>query len=351
MSLKRVLVLLRKEVWQGPKNFIFIWAIVAPVAISLVISLVFGTLFSDKPQLGIVDEGASEFVALSQSHDSITTKVYSTESQLKAATQGGGVDMGIVLPEGFDDALVQGQTVQVTAYVWGESLAKNRTVLAITISNLARELGGQKTPVEIESVTLGDETNIPWSDRLLPFIVLIAVFFGGMTLPATSLITERQGRTLQALVVTPTTLEDVFAAKATLGIFLSISMGVVILVINQALGAQPLLLVLVLALGSVMAVEVGLLLGTLAKDVSTMFSVVKSTGILLYAPVIIYLFPQLPQWIGRLFPTYYIVQPIVDISQQGAGWPDIAVNLLILAALDVALAGVVLYFVRRAKQR
>lgn len=351
MSLKRVGILLRKELWQGPKSFIFIWGIAGPIAISLVVSLVFGTLFSQEPRLGIADQGGSELVALARSVDSIATREYATVTQLKQATENGAVDMGIVLPEGFDDAVSAGEPTEITAYVWGESLAKNRIVLVVTISDLTRELSGQQTPIEIESVTLGDETNIPWSDRLLPLIVLMAVFFAGMTLPATSIITERQEGTLQALVVTPTTLEDVILSKALVGVGLSLCMGVLILVINQAFGAQPLLLVLVLALGSVMAAEVGILLGTLFKDVTTMFAAVKSLGILLFAPVLIYLFPQIPQWVGQLFPTYYIVQPIVDISQQGAGWADISTNVLILGALDVVLAGVAVYLIARLKQR
>mgnify|MGYP001087614026 CR=1 FL=1 len=52
MSLKRVGILLSKELWQGPKNFIFVWLLVMPIIISLVFSLIFGTLFDEKPKLG-----------------------------------------------------------------------------------------------------------------------------------------------------------------------------------------------------------------------------------------------------------------------------------------------------------
>lgn len=46
MKLRHIVVLLRKDFFQGPKNFLFVWALVGPIAISLVISLVFGTLFT-----------------------------------------------------------------------------------------------------------------------------------------------------------------------------------------------------------------------------------------------------------------------------------------------------------------
>jgi ABC-2 type transport system permease protein len=49
MSIKRVAVLLKMELLQGPKSFIFLWSVVLPIVMSLVLSLVFGTLFNDKP--------------------------------------------------------------------------------------------------------------------------------------------------------------------------------------------------------------------------------------------------------------------------------------------------------------
>ena len=55
MSLKRIGVLLGKEFLQRPKNFILVWAVVAPVVISFVVSLGFGSLFSEKPKLGVMD--------------------------------------------------------------------------------------------------------------------------------------------------------------------------------------------------------------------------------------------------------------------------------------------------------
>ncbi len=350
MSLRRVSVLLGKEFLHGSKNYIFIMAIVAPILISLLFSLVLGTLFTEKPRLGIVDEGHSQLVTMVQELDSVTTREFATIPEIKQAVESGAVDMGIVLPDGFDATVTRGETVTIEAYIWGESLAKNRTILPVTLADLVRELGGQEVPVEIESVTLGDEVSVPWSDRLLPFLVLMAVFFGGLMVPATSLINEKEKNTLEALVITPTTIGDVFAAKGLVGVIISLFMGVAILVLNQAFGAQPLLLILVLALGAIMAVELGLILGTLLKDFSTLFTVWKSGGILLFAPAIVYMFPQIPEWIGRIFPTYYAIQPIVEMSLRGGGWSDIATNVFILIGLNLILGGVVMLVLQRVKQ-
>ncbi len=127
-------------------------------------------------------------------------------------------------------------------------------------------------------------------------------------------------------------------------------MGVVILVLNQAFGVEPALLLLLLGLGAIMAAEFGLLCGALIKDITTLFAIGKVGGILLFGPAIIYMFPQIPQWIGKLFPTYYLLQPIIEISQRGGGWSDIATNVFILVGLDLILVAVVVFTLRRTKQ-
>jgi ABC-2 type transport system permease protein len=342
---------LQKELLHGSKSFFFVIAILAPLTISLVLSLVFGTLFSDKPKLGIADEGDSQLVKLAAAGGSVVTKAFASNSALRDAVRSGAVDMGIVLPRDFDRSISQGEETEISALVWGESLAKNRVILGATISDLMIQLSGREAPVEIVTTALGDSESIPWSDRLLPLVVLLTVVMGGSMIPASSLVDERQKRTLTALTTTPVTLEEVFATKALMGVGVSLLMGLVILTINQAFGARPGLLVLVLALGATLAAAFGLLLGTLVKDITALFATFKSIGIFLYAPAFLYFFPDVPEWIGKVFPTYYMVQPVVEISQRGAAWPDVAFEVIVLAGEIVVLLGVVALVARRAKAR
>ena len=335
MKVRRLSVLLGKEFLHGPKNFIFIWTLVVPIVISLVVSLVFGSLFSGKSKLGIMDEGGSKMVQMARELSSITVREYNTASELKRAVESGAVDSGVIIPQGFDGSVTREEKIEMTVYVWGESLAKDRAVLGATIVRLVRDLSDQEAPVALESIYLGDEKSVPWNDRLLPFIVLMGVFFGGIILPATLVINEKEKRTLQAAVVTPATLGEIFISKGILGLILSMIMGVLILIINQVFIREFGLLILLLFLGGVMAITLGLTVGALVKNLSTLFAVWKVGGILLFGPVIIYMFPKIPQWIGNIFPTYYLLEPIVSVTQKGGRWPDVSTNIFILIAIDV----------------
>lgn len=350
MSLKRVAVLLVREVVQGPKNFIFIFALIVPIVITLLVTLLFGTLFSGNATLGFVDAGSSRLVQMAREVDAVIVETYGSAQALREAVQDGQVDVGVALPAGFDEAVREGRPVEVVAYIWGQSLLRHRTAAATTLATLIRDLAGQESPVEIVTTPVGEGESVPWDQRLMPFIVLMAVLIGGIFVPATSLVEEKQRRTLAALTVTPTTLWEVLTAKGLLGAVLSVVVGVTILALNRSFGSHPFLLAGLLALGGALAAIFGMLLGLLVKDVNTLFAAIKGIGIFLYAPALIYLFPEIPQWIGRIFPTYYIVQPVVEISQRGAGWAEVAPDVAILCVLIALLLGVVYAVTRRQTQ-
>ncbi len=350
MNLRRVVVLLGKEFVRGPRNFIFIMALLVPIVLTLVLSLLFGTWFSDRAKLGIVDEGRSELPILASEIDSLIVKEYESSGELRDAVSAGEVDVGVVLPSDFDNKIASQESTELTAYIWGESLLKYRAVLGTTLVALIRDIAGQEPPVEIITTTLGKVQSLPWEDRLLPLLVMLSLLIGGLMVPATSMVEEKQNRTLTALTVTPTTLGELLMAKGSLAVLVSVLMGVVTLVLNRAWGEEPLLLFVALVLGAIMAASIGLLLGVLVKDINTLFATMKSMGILLYAPALINMFPEIPQWIGRIFPTYYIIQPVIEIVQKGASWRDVLPEFIILVALIIVLFGLIGLVGRRISQ-
>lgn len=346
MSLKRIWTLIKAEVFHGPKDVVLVMAVVMPILLALFVNLAFGDIFTDRAKLGIYDAGGSPLTAKLESAGSMSVKTYQNEADLRGAAATGAVDMGIVLPDDFDAKLASG-TIKLKAYIWGESLAKSRTVIPLAINDAIREMTGAVLPVNIESVPLGDESSLPWGDRLLPLTVLMAVFFGGLMLPASSLIHEKQRRTLEALNVTPTTISDIFIAKGVIGAALATIMGILTLSISASFGGSPFALALVLALGAIMAAEIGLLAGAFIRDMNTLFAFWKFGGLLLFGPAIVYMFPQLPSWVGYVFPTFYVIKPVTDLSVLGLGFGSVALYVGILAAIVIVMGLAVMNIVKR----
>ena len=332
---------LRKDLGVGPRSPIFLYAIVLPVILTLLIRVVFGSLFDPVPRLGIVDEGESQVVQNVRDVEGIQVTFPESAAALKTLVENNDLDGGLVLPAGFDGALQAGQMPNVQFFFGGQSLASNRVVLGVTMVDLIRQVAGSPAPIDVETITVGEGDTVPIVSRLLPLIVLMAVLIAGALTPATSLVEEKEKRTLTALLVTPTRLSDVLIGKGALGFILAMATGVVTLALNGALGANPAALLLVLVLATLMAAEVGLMLGSFAKDTKALYTIWKSGAIVLVAPVVFFIWPNLPQWIAKIFPTYYFLSPLFDIAIRGAGLADVWVELAIgFAVCTVLLPGV-----------
>jgi ABC-2 type transport system permease protein len=175
------------------------------------------------------------------------------------------------------------------------------------------------------------------------YALLIAAVF----LPSFSLADEREKHTLDALVVSPVKLSEVVIAKGILGFVLAIAMAIVTLWLNGALDADVVPLLVVLLIAGVLLVEIGLIYGTVSKDITAVFTLIKGTAFLLLAPTIFYIFPDWPQWIARIFPTYWVINPVYEVTINGAGLGSVWGELLIAVGVIVVLGFLVQLLTRR----
>ena len=75
-------------------------------------------------------------------------------------------------------------------------------------------------------------------------------------------------------------------------------------------------------------------------------------GIFMVGPVIFYLFPEWPQWIAKLFPAYWMIDPVWRVAIKGEGlsgvWVELVVTAGICAVLVVLIARLSTRMVERA---
>jgi ABC-2 type transport system permease protein len=351
MSLRRIGVLFARELRASAGNFLMVFAVVVPVVFSLLVSLVFGDLFSGRPVLGFYDPYDSRFTSLMMAQNHLKTSLYDSLDEMIADAEAGVIETGYVVPEGFDQALRDGTRMDFLVYTWGETSLKDRLIADTTITNVVSQIAGLERTASVEIRPLGQTDQTSLADQLLPILILMTIMLGGVMVPALSMISEKQSRTLLALNVTPARLSEVFAAKALLGIALGTSTGLITLGINHAFGSDPLLLVFVLLLGALAASLLGTLLGALLKDMNSLLAVLKAGGLLLIAPGILDIIPKAPDWIARLFPTYYILNPVMAVAERGAGLGDIMGNLLVLLAMAGALIFALAVVMERQQKR
>ncbi len=347
MNIKRISAIIHKDFSGGLGKTFFIIAILVPIIMTLFVNLIFGKFFLGKPSLAIIDRGHSEITAKIENLESVIIKDVENEEQLKEKIESGAIDAGIVLPPDFKDKLEKKELPKVKFYIGGESLASNRITLAASLADLLREEVDSELPIEITEITLGEEADLPMKVKVIPLLIMYTIFIGGCTLPAALIVDEIEKRTVSAVTITPATLGELLSAKAIVGFLTSFIMGIVILLINQIFIGNIWLLIIFMLLGSIFAVELGLIIGSISKDLTTAFTYVKTLGFFIFLPAIFYFFPQVPDWVSKLFPTYYLFNPIIEITQHAAAFRDVWKDILILLSFNVLFV----FFVSLAKRK
>lgn len=337
MNLRLVWRMLRKDLALGPRSPIFLWALVMPFALTLILQVAFGSLFDPEPRLGIVDQGDSQITAELTGMDGLSVTVLDDPGLLREQVEANDLDAGILLPAGFDDAVRAGEKPDLEFWIGGESLAANRIILTVTTVDLVRGLEGEEAPVAVEVVSFGEE-GLPIATRLIPVIIFFALVMAGVFLPGSSLVEEKEHGTLAALLVSPVRTSEVLLAKWLMGVLLGSAMAVVTLALNRAVAGNWYAVVLVVIVAAALATVIGLLVGVGARDSAMMFGIVKGMGLFLFAPALFYIFPDWPQWIAMLFPLYWIIEPIWQVAVMGEALSSVALELGVAIAITVGLA-------------
>lgn len=348
MSPKLTWKVLRKDLAIGPRSPLFLWMIVLPFALTLILQVAFGSLFNPEPRLGIVDSGDSEITAQLEQMDGITLNLLDDTEELQRQVEANDLDAGLILPAGFDQAVKSGEKPDLQFFIGGESLASNRIILTVTAIDLVRQLEDSTAPVTVDIVNFGT-VGLPISVRLVPVIVFYALVMAGIFVPGSNLVEEKEQGTLMALLVSPVKIGDVLTAKWALGTMLAAVMAGATLLLNQALGTNWLQVLVVVVVAASLSSMIGLLIGTFAKDSAMMFGLVKGLGIFLFAPTLFYIFPEWPQWIAKLFPLYWILEPIWRVSVMGGSIGEVWVELVVAVGITVALVPLVGLVARRVQ--
>jgi len=348
---RRVFTMLGRELKLGPRSPVVLLAVVLPLLMTFLVASVFGGLLESQPRLGIYSPEPTSISSSAAALDGIRSVDYDSAEAIRADVADHELDAALILPAGFDQAVAAGQPVQVTYLVSGQALASDRAVLTATVTGLIRELTGAESTVVVDVITVGAEDFVPIGDRMIPLLVVYAVVVAALFVPAASILDERTKGTLNAILATPASMAEVLTSKALFASVLSMLMGIVTLIINQAFSGEILGIVLALLLGTFMLVEIGLIMGLWVRDMTTLYAWMKAGGILIVLPGLIALFPTLPQWISMLAPTYYFLQPIYDLSVGGATLSAVLPTLGICLLIGLALLPVLWWSAVSTEQR
>ena len=343
MRIHRILAIMKKSL--SPRNPYIFFAVLGPLLFAGIFQLIFG-LWQTKPKIAIYEGGNQAIVAELEDAGAADLLVADSAEEVAGLVEDKRADVGVVFSEETKEKLEAGERAPVDLYVNGESLAENRAIALAAITGAVRSVSPGVPQIYFEQIKLGDEKALSLMEMVLPFMVIYIILLGGLMLTASFVVNEKEKRTFAALLVTPATLTEILVAFGTVGIIVSLAMGMILIVLTIGF-AQPLLMLIVFVLGSFLGVELGLIFGLISKDQTIFVAYIKAFGIFLVAPALFIIFPNWPQWIAKIFPTYYIANPIFRISIYGESWSELGWQVLVLAGFVLVFLIPILAFTLR----
>lgn len=350
--MSRIPTLFRRDLLSSIRSPALIWLIMVPFAVTFLLRVVFATLLEPSPRLGLYFEPGSRVAPELLASGDLVVMTASSPERLERMVADGETDAGLSLDEDFETRLLAGDRPFLDLTVSDGSDPVSRILILLSVMDALRGVTGGIPPLQVMQVSAGPERgSVPVSAGLVPGVVMLVLIVSGIFVPAYLIVVERESGTLTAVLVTPARLREVLLSKALLGFILTVSISMVTLALNGVPGSLFPKLLLTVSAGAVMCCILGVIYGTLAKDVKTLYTMVKSLNVLLAGPIAFYLVSGVPEWLAMVFPTYWFIDPLYRIILERAGFGSIIPELGMAMTVSLLLAVPMVLLSRRMAGR
>jgi ABC-type multidrug transport system permease subunit len=278
MNFRNIRAIYRKDLTDAIRDARVLIALITPFAIALIYNFIFDDQIPLPEATVAYTDVGSELPdrlrdALTDSVD-LVLEPYDDPADVRQAIEDEDAAMGMVIPEGFDQALESGETPDLLL-LFPDSSNIPVTTLAGTVDLITRQMADAPLPVAIsqEYITPPEGSGPTIFNDLgmrlyfiLAALMMLVGMIGVLAVPII-LAEEAEKKTLEALTLIASYL-DVVIAKALVGLtYLGVGVGLLI-ALTQSWPADPAVFFSGIALLGVALVGFGLLLGGLFSNAS-----------------------------------------------------------------------------------
>ncbi len=300
-----VVSILQKDLIDSVKNRTVFFSILFPILLSLLFQFVTKESKFAPLKIAFVESGKGEVTSFFKDKGSLFFKVYPVKDVAKAKkmVQQGRVNAAVEVPEGFVESLKAGEVPYL--YVWvDESEPRKSAVLEMLITKFMYHFKHASPPVEvILQGVMGKGFTLERS--MIPIWILFVVL-GGFMVVASSLVEERERKTLQAVLVTPCSFSEILIGKGLMGFILTTLGGICILGLNKGFVGNVFGSLLVLMIGGFFFSLLGVLVGLILPSHATTNSFGSILYLVLFMPVVLADSSVYIKGFAKVLPSYYI---------------------------------------------
>ena len=356
-----VLAIARRDLVDAAKNMYLIFAIVLPIAMSLLFRVLFP---SDSGSGGgvldiaIYDAGQSQLVQYLVDSKQFSMFFVGSAGEVRDMVSKDKLG-GLVIPANFDADVADKKMPELPVYFNTSRGGIRQSAFYQLVEGGVRHTAGQSLPAKIVFMDISEASTGKGSAAfnlssfyLLLFLVMSLTMVGVFVVPYI-LVEEKEKNTLKAVLVSPATYSDVVVGKALVGLFYALLVALTLMLLNNGFTGNVLVTTLGLVLGSVFLVQVGLLMGAAFKTVAQVNSWSSIVMLALMLPGMFGDFLPPPEpipTIMKLIPTTYLAKAVTQGMADTATLTSTAINLGVLTLASAAAFAGIIWFLKRERQ-
>jgi ABC-2 type transport system permease protein len=197
-------------------------------------------------------------------------------------------NLGLILPADFDQMLASSETATVNAYIFWVDRRKV-TRLEEKYSQAFSQILNHPIRVEIGKNIIIPQANADGSQTNLTYLMVYFVFTTALLLIPHLMLEEKQTKTLDALMTSPASPGQIVLGKALAGLFYVLVIGGIALTLFSHYIVNWILALVVFLGYALLAVGLGLLVGSFIKSMKQLGSWMLVLMLLLMVPPLFYM--------------------------------------------------------------
>jgi ABC-2 type transport system permease protein len=303
----------------------------------------------------VYDPGKSQLTAALENSDQFRVQRAGSLVELRqvigSTGYGLGVEFALALPDDFDQVLKAGGQPELDGFVaWANRMKVSQ--LRAEFEERIEETVGYPVNINLDGNILYPPTDSGLWLLLVMVTPVTVIFMMGISLVPALLFEEKQTKTMDALLVSPSSITQVVVGKTLAGLFyVMVAAGVVFAINWTGVVHWDVALLFVLGMGT-FSVAVGLILGSFferQQDVAglTMLLLVVFIGAL-FVTLLDVDVPAAVKTVLPWVPSVALAQIIRFVFLENTPWIEIWSNLGGVVVISALLYAVVVWRVRRS---
>jgi len=331
----------RKDVVDAIRHGYLLTALVTPLFVALLFRVLLPAGTGDKILTIVVhDAGDSGLVTELRKTPQISVVLADTADATAGEVERIKATGGLAVPAGFDADMAANKQPQLTVYVNNQKTIFEQAAFRRLLDQLVRSFAKQPEPARLVWVDVDKSTNTQalsgrLDQMLLPLLLILTFGMTGAFVVPLLIVEEKEKRTLDFLLSSPASLNEIIVGKALTGVVYTLLIAGLLLGINrQSIQSWPLTM-LTIVVGLLFVVGVGLVIGSVLKNTMQVNTWASIVLIVLMAPS----FPSIgiTGWfdkVMRVIPTYYLSEAL-KLSMAGTVSSQLWMYLAVLAGCTV----------------